>query len=289
MHRLLAFQKVVELGSFTKAAAALGYTQSAISHMVATLEADFKIKLLYRSRTGVRLTLEGQQLYPFLQRTLRQYQAMSDKAQEINGLGSGTIRIGTISSISAHWLPKLIKAFQERYPRVEFVLLQGDYSSIPEWVRTGEVDFGFVTPDALTNTPVTFLKSGRLLAILPPHHRLVDQSTVSLADLASEPFLALEEGAYSEPLTAFAEQGLHPRIKMRVHDDYSILSMVELGMGVSILPELVLSKTAHDVVTRPLKPNLTRKIGIVSQDAAALPIASKTFIDFILTHVAELP
>ena len=149
MKRLIALQKIVELGSFTKAADKLGYTQSAVSQMIASLEEELSIKLLYRSRIGIRLTLEGEELYPFIQRTVLQYQAMQEKADEIKGLETGIIRIGTISSISCHWLPGLIKHFQELYPKVRFVLHQGDYTSIPEWVRTGEVDFGFVNPDAV--------------------------------------------------------------------------------------------------------------------------------------------
>ena len=152
MKRLIALQKIVELGSFTKAAEKLGYTQSAVSQMIASLEEELSIKLLYRSRIGIRLTLEGEELYPFIQRTVLQYQAMQEKADEIKGLETGIIRIGTISSISCHWLPGLIKHFQELYPKVRFVLHQGDYTSIPEWVRTGEVDFGFVNPDAVIRT-----------------------------------------------------------------------------------------------------------------------------------------
>ncbi len=289
MKRLLALQKVIELQSFSKAALALGYTQSAISHMIASLESEFAIKLLYRSHTGVQLTLEGAQVYPLIQNTIRQYQAMQEKVQEIKGLSSGTIRIGTISSISAHWLPLLIQKFQQQYPQVKFILHQGDYTTIPEWVRTNQVDFGFVSPDALPHTDVQFVKSGALKAVLPPNHPLVQHGFVTLADLTSEPFLELEEGSYSEPLAAFEKAHLQPNIKLRVHDDYSILSMVELGLGVSILPELVLQKTAYNVAILPIKPELTRNIGMISQKKEMLPIASQYFINFIMKNIDLLP
>lgn len=83
MNRYLALQKIVEMGSFTKAAEVLGYTQSSISQMVASLESELSIKLLNRSRTGVKLTIEGAQLYPFIERTILQYRAMQEKANEI--------------------------------------------------------------------------------------------------------------------------------------------------------------------------------------------------------------
>lgn len=115
MHRYIALQKIVELGSFTKAADVLGYTQPAMSQMITSLEKELSIKLLYRSRYGIRLTIEGERLFPAIQNTISQYQFMQEIVKEIRGLDSGTIRIGTLSSISCHWLPQLIQAFQENH------------------------------------------------------------------------------------------------------------------------------------------------------------------------------
>lgn len=289
MNRYLAFQKVVELGSFTKAAEVLGYTQPAMSQMITSLERELSIKLLYRSRYGIRLTLEGEKLYPFVQRTISQYQSMQEIAKEIKGLDTGIIRIGTISSISCHWLPKLIKSFWELYPRVQFTLHQGDYTTIPEWVRTGEVDFGFVNPDAVQGMKTPFVKEGELRAVLPADHGLAAKPYVTLEELAAEPFLLLEEGSLSEPLEAFHEAGLEPNIRLCVHDDYSILSMIETGLGISILPELVLQKTDYNVVILPIKPVIIRKIGLIMKDKNALSIASKYFIEFLEERIDQLP
>lgn len=289
MNRYIAFQKVVELGSFTKAADILGYTQPAMSQMISSLENELSVKLLYRSRYGIRLTLEGEKIFPFIQRTVSQYQSMQEIAKEIKGLDTGIIRIGTISSISCHWLPSLIKEFGELYPKVQFVLHQGDYTTIPEWVRTGEVDFGFVNPDAVTGMRTQFIKEGELRAVLPINHPLADHDFVTLEELADNPFLLLEEGSLSEPLEAFRESGLEPNIKLCVHDDYSILSMIEIGLGISILPELVLRKTNYQVAILPINPVVSRKIGLVMKEKYALPIASKCFIDFLLANVDQLP
>lgn len=289
MNRYIALQKIVELGSFTKAADVLGYTQPAISQMISSLERELSIKLLYRSRYGIHLTLEGERLFPSIKKTVAGYQAMLEISKEIKGLNSGTIRIGTISSISCHWLPGLIKQFQEVYPNVQFVLHQGDYTSIPEWVRTGEADFGFVNPDAIPGVKTRFIKTGELRAVLPVNHPLAETKYITLDKLAKEPFLLLEEGALSEPLEAFKQAGLEPNVRLRVHDDYSILSMIESGLGVSILPELVLRKTNYLVAILPIKPILTRKIGLIMKDKNSMPIASKYFIDFLFEHIADLP
>lgn len=289
MNRYIALQKIVELGSYTKAADVLGYTQPAISQMISSLERELSIKLLYRSRYGIHLTLEGERLFPSIQKAVAGYQAMLEIAKEIKGLDSGTIRIGTISSISCYWLPSLIKRFQELYPNVKFILHQGDYTSIPEWVRIGEADFGFVNPDAIPGVKTKLIKTGELRAVLPVTHPLATAEYVTLEHLVKEPFLLLEEGALSEPLEAFKQAKLEPDIRLCVHDDYTILSMIESGLGVSILPELVLRRTNYQVAILPIKPVLTRKIGLIMKDKNALPIASKYFIDFFFEHIADLP
>lgn len=290
MNRYIALQKVVELGSFTKAAELLGYTQPAMSQMISSLENELSIKLLSRSRYGVHLTIEGERLFPSIQKSVAQYASMKEIVKEIKGLETGIVRIGTISSISCHWLPPLIKEFWESYPNVQFEMHQGDYTSIPEWIRTGQADFGFVNPDALApHVKCEFLKEGELRAVLPKDHPLSNKASLTLEDIEKEPFLLLEEGSLSEPLEAFRAAGLTPNIRLRVHDDYSILSMVESGLGISILPELVLRKTNYNVTILPLDPVIKRKIGLVMKETNTLPIASKYFIDFLIKHIDVLP
>ncbi len=289
MQRITALENILATGSFTAAAKQLGYTQSAISQMIASLEKELGVQVLARSNHHVQLTPEGQRLMPLLSQTAKDWDNVKELAQEITGLKSAVIKIGTISSISAHWLPQLIKKFQALHPGVRFVMLQGDYTTIPEWIHNNEIDFGFVNPAAMPQEPVKFLRAGDLRAILPIDHQLAKEEAVRLTDLKDEPFLMLEEGLYSEPLEAFHENGIEPNIKLRVHDDYSILSMVEAGLGFSILADLVLQKQSYNVAIRPLIPNVQRRIGILQKPRELMPIASQQFVDFIIQHRAALP
>lgn len=289
MNRYIALQKIIELGSFTKAAEALDYTQSSISQMIASLENELSIKLLTRSRTGVKLTIEGAKLYPFIERSILQYQAMQQKANEIKGLDTGIIRVGTISSITCHWMPQLIKGFQALYPNVQFLFHQGDYSSIQEWIKTGAVDFGFITPPAVTDLETITIKKGEMLVTLPQDHPLTARPFVHLEEIASEPFILLEEGHYSEPMTAFHAAGLTPNIKYTIHDDYAIMTMVEAELGISILAELVLRRTNYNIVCRPIDPPIYRTLAIGYKDKNSLPIASKYFIEYLLANAERLP
>lgn len=289
MNRYLALQKIIEMGSFTKAADALGYTQSSISQMIASLENELSIKLLARSRTGIKLTIEGAELYPFIERNIISYRAVQEKVNEMKGLETGTIRIGTIASISAHWLPGLLKEFQDQYPGIEFVIHQGDYTSIQEWIKTGTIDFGFINPKAASGIKTITLKEGSMLAVLPKHHPLAEQEVIPLEQLAAEPFILLEEGHYYEPLEAFYSIGCRPNIKYTIHDDYSIMTMIEAGLGISILAELILHRTNYHLELRPTDPPITRTIAIGYKDRAVLSIAAQRFIELLRLRVNNLP
>ena len=281
MNRYRAFLKVVEVGSYTRAAEILGYTQPALSQMIASLEKEIGITLLYRSRYGVRMTPEGEHLFPDIQKTVQQYDDLRRKEDEIKGLDSGIVRIGTVSSVSCHWLPAMIQKFWETYPNVQLVLHQGDYTSICDWVQTGTADFGFANPAAAKGLEVQALWTDPFVAVLPKTHPLAQKDAVSLKDLAAEPYLMLEEGCYSEPMEAFRREGITPNVRLTMHDDYSILSMVEQGLGYSILAELVLQKTAYDVAVLSVEEPVLRNMALVMKDKRGLSAAARTFLRFI--------
>lgn len=289
MNRYIALQKIIEYGSFTKAANALGYTQSSISQMIASLENELSIKLLTRSRYGVKLTLEGTKLYPFIERSIFSYRSMIEKSNEIKGLETGTIRVGTVSSVTCHWMPQLINGFKKKYPNVQFIFHQGDYSLISEWISTGQIDFGFINPLSTINLKTKIVKSDEMFAILPKKHPLAKNESIKLSDIENESYIMLEEGNYSEPMAAFEAAGITPNIEYTIHDDYAIMTMVEAGLGVSILAELVLRKTNYDIVCLPIDPPVFRTLAVAYKDSRNLPIASKYFIDYLMEHKDDLP
>lgn len=128
-----------------------------------------------------------------------------------------------------------------------------------------------------------------MLAVLPENHPLASQKAVRLAELVTEPFILLEEGQYSEPLEAFHAAGLEPNIQYIIHDDYAIMTMVEAGLGVSILAKLILRRTNYHIVCLPISPPIYRTLAIAYKDRASLPIASKYFIEYLKKNKGSLP
>ncbi len=214
---------------------------------------------------------------------------MQEKALEIKGLETGIIRVGTITSVTCHWMPMLIKGFQQLYPNVQFVFHNGDYTSIQEWIKTGLVDFGFITPAAVTGLETIKIKAGEMLAVLPKNHPLAENTSIPLSALTKEPFILLEEGRFNEPLEAFHAAGLEPNIKYTVHDDFAIMTMVEAELGVGILAKLMLRRTNYDIVCLPTDPPIFRNLAIGYKEKNSLPIASKYFIQYLLDNADKLP
>ena len=275
MQRYITLLRVIDLQNITKAAQEMGYTQSAVSQMIQSLEKELQLTLITRSRNGVRLTREGAELYPYIVRMVNEHRALMDKDKEILGLEGGLIRIGTLSSYSSQWLPAIIKEFQAKYPGVKFRMRQGDYTTVPEYIRQGDVDFGFVNPDARTvqGLETVFIREGNHSAILPRGHRLA----------------GLETGELSEPIEAFHALGLEPDIELRMHDNFSVCTMVEAGIGVSVMPNLALKKMNFDIVILPTEPMVKRKVAFAMKKRELLPIASQRFIDFFMERIKAFP
>ena len=282
MTRYEVFIKVIETGSFTKAAQLMGYTQSAVSQMVHTLETELGTKLVERSKNGIVLTKDGESYYSSINGISAAFKSLEEKHREIMGLNQSSVDIGTFTSISRNWLPQLMNSFKRKYPNVRFQLHQGEYTSIEEWIKNDDIDFGFVYPDAVSDLETIPLYSDKMKAVLPPKHPLCQKDIISLADLVDEDFILLDEGEVSVVLNAFNAAKLEPDIQYKIYDDYTILAMIEQGLGVSVLYTPVLEGMDYNVQVRPLAQNVERTVALARRKNKNLSVAAKKFADVIL-------
>lgn len=281
LQKYLSFVKTVEYGSFTRAAAALNYTQPGISRMIGDLEREWGVVLLERGKGGVRLTSDGVRLLPCAQQLVAAYGSLQAQVDELRGLQSGLIRIGTFSSAATHWLPNIIRSFQRDYPSIDYELLLGDYTEIERWVREGRVDCGFLSLPAGEGLESIFLEEDPLMAVLPEGHPLAELERVPIAALCEYPFMLLEKGAQAEVTGLFQRYGLRPRVHFTTWDDYAIMSMAENGLGVSILPRLILRRVPYRVAIRPLDVPASRRIGLVLREKRTASVAVRRFLDYL--------
>ena len=281
LQKCLSFVKTVECGSFTKAAEMLSYSQSSISRMIADLEKEWNITLLERGVGGVKLTSDGTKLLPYAKSVITEYEKLQMEIDELNGLQSGLIRIGTFSSVATHWLPNIIKAFQKDYPNIDYELLLGDYTEIDKWIEEGRVDCGFNRLPTNSEFDSIMLEQDKLLAILPTDHPLAKLDKVPIEKLCNEPFMLLEKGAKAEISAIFERNNLKPNVKFTTWDDYAVMSMVESGLGVSILPQLILKKVPYNIVAKELDVPAFREIGFTMRNRKTASLAVRRFIDYL--------
>lgn len=281
IQKYMAFAKTVEYGSFTKAAQVLNYSQSGISRMINDLETEWRVSLLERGRAGVRLTSDGLKLLPYAQNVCNEYQKLQAQVDELNGLQSGLIRIGTFSSVATHWLPNIIKEFQKDYPNIDYELLLGDYTEIEHWILEGRVDCGFLRLPTLTEFETTFLEQDKLLVVLPVNHPMADCDFFPVKALCDYPFMLLEKGAKAEISEIFEKCNINPKVQFTTWDDYAIMSMVESGLGISILPELILQRIPYQIVTKELDIPAYRNIGLAMKDKKSASLAVNRFLEYL--------
>lgn len=281
LQKYLSFVKTVEYGSFTKAAEILNYTQSGISRMIADLEKEWNITLLERSKYGIKLTSDGMKLLPYAQNLCAEFDKLQMQIDEIRGLDSGLIRIGTFSSVATHWLPNIIKEFQKDYPNIDYELLLGDYMEIEEWIHTGRVDCGFLRLPTHQEFETIFLHQDKLMAIIPETHPLSHLEKFPIAALCDAPFMLLEKGEKTEISEIFERNNLRPNVKFITWDDYAVMSMVESELGVAILPELILKRVPYRITSKELDVPAYRNIGLALRSKKNASLAVKKFLDYL--------
>ena len=282
-----ALTAVVEQGSLTLAARELGCTQSAVSHSLESLEKELGFPILKRSRAGVSLTTEGERLMPSVRALLSSAEQLEQNAAAIRGLDAGMVRIGAFTSVAVHWLPVVLKEFQTDYPNVDFRLLNGDYHDVEQWLQDGSIDIGFVNVPCALDCECIPLMEDRLLAILPLDSRFASYPKFPLVECETEPFISLLKSSDHDARRALEAAGVKPNVRFYTKDDYAIIAMVEQGLGMSIMPELLLKGRQDRLLTLPLIPEAKRTIGIAIAAGSKAGPATKRFADYVVRYVQE--
>lgn len=277
LQQLEVFVQVVESGSFTKAGQLLSLTQSAISHIVSALEAELGFTLLYRNRSGISMTTEGQKMYQHALDMLKKAELIKQEAAAIVGVESGILKVGCFPSLSANKLPDIIVNFQEKYPRIELKIYEGNYYEIEEWIAAGTIDLGF---SAIPHESFDFIPlwEDEMVVIVSPDHPFSTRDTVSIEEIEAEPCIMPKYGCDVLIKQICKENNVHPSVKYEMEDNNTILAMVSKGLGISIVPKMVLHFGSFPCKPVRLVPRSFRTVGILLKSYEAASPASLAFI-----------
>ncbi|MGW3182880.1 LysR family transcriptional regulator [Kitasatospora sp. NPDC001119] len=278
------FRTVAHLGSFTAAGERLGFTQSAISRQIATLEAELGTPLFDRLARGVRLTEHGRALLPHAEAMLERLDTTRRDLVALTELTAGRLRVGAFDSANAALVPGALAAFRAAHPDVAISLTEGLAAHLLDLLAEGAIDLALVasyTEPADTGDQFDFrpLMDDPVLVALPRGHRLARRRRLRLAELADEPWIAARRHAESTLLAACVRSGFQPRIEYTVAAWTAKLGLVAAGLGATLIPSLAARVTRPGIALIPLHPDDTpvRQVYTVTRRGRQVPPAAEAF------------
>jgi molybdate transport repressor ModE-like protein len=294
VRRMRVLREVAARGSFSAAAEALSFTQSAVSQHVAALERETGAQLVERGRRGVRLTDAGRVLVRHADAILARIESAEDELAALNGLRGGRLRMMSFQSGGATLAPRAIAAFHERHPLVELSMLEGEPDEAGERLRAGEIDLALVydheaTPDLLgPELELAHLLDDPYEAIVHADHPLAGRRRLSLADLAEDPWVGSTSISGCRRITQAVcrEAGFEPRVAFEADETLAAQALVAAGVGVTLLPRLALTTVHPGVVARTLSDAPVRHVWAARLDGAYASPASDAML-LTLQDVAE--
>lgn len=271
---------VDDYGSFTRVGAELGYTQSGITQMMKNLEKKVGFPLYIKDHHGIRLTNEAKSLIPAIRTLLNADEVIHQEIAALNGAQRGTIRIGTYLSCSIHWIPKIISEFQQKHPDIIIQVIEGVEGELADWIQERRVDIGFISLQKNHKYQFLPVMDDPMYAVIPENDPLAKEAEIPIEVFEGAPFIITEYTPGSDVHRVLRKNKIHPDIRYVTRNEFSSLSMVEHELGYSILPGLLLRGQQGKFVKRPLKPTITRQLGLAYSSLEDLSPASKTFLEY---------
>ena len=278
--RCRAFLAAAETGSFSRAAEVLRYTPSGVNQLVSALEKEVGFSLFSRSTKGVALTANGQLLLPVIREILHQEDRLFELSAQMNGLLIGTVTIAAYSSIATHWLPAVIRAFQQDYPHVEIKLMEGIWQEVSQWLDDRVADIGFFSYQETMPYEWIPLAEDPMLALLPRDHPLAGAAVYPLANCATDRFIMPAKGCDDDVTALFHRTGIVPNVQFTTIESFSAMSMVEQGLGVSVMNRLITEKRICDVAMIPIDPPASITLGAALHSHTEASPAVKMFLKY---------
>ncbi len=290
LHQLRYFRAVASLRNFTRAARQEHVSQPSLSQQILKLERELGVKLFDRLGRRVRLTQFGAALAPRAEAILDQVQEAQQAIGEMAGVEKGRVSIGVIPTIAPYFLAPRLADFSREYPRVEVQVAEDITAELLERLRHGTLDLAVMSlpiegPEFATES----LGSEALLLAVPAAHRLAERQGVELTEIDGEPFLLLKEGhCFREnALAACRRAGTRSNVVFETGQFTSILSMVQAGLGVSLVPRMAAEERPGCRFVAVRGPGAARRIGLVRLKRHFVSGAQKRLASFLKKAGAE--
>lgn len=288
------FREVAVRGSFTAAAQALRYTQSAVSRQISALEADTGTILFDRAR-GVRLTEEGACLLEHADAVLGRLATARRELAALREPDTGRVRIGAFPTATTVLVPRAMAVFHERHPSVALSLSEGLTPMHVSRLRDGELDVAVISaqdgrPVEAERLELRHLVDDPMLVAIPRDHRLAARRTLRLAELADEPWIAGSATVEETLIGMCLRSGFQPRIHYVVREWNAKHGLVAAGLGITLVSGIAASATRPDILIKRLHPDdvPVRAVYAATLGRAAVPAAVEEFLRLLAEVVSQL-
>lgn len=292
---LKVFCDLAESGSFSLAASKNFITQSAVSQQVRSLEERYGRELVERSKGHVRLTQAGEILYQASKEIIQKYKEIEDALQTLSRSVTGTVRVATVYSVGLYELSSPLKRYLRTFPDVTVHLEYTRANKIYEDVSRGDVDLGIVAyPRKRPQIMMTPFREDRLALICPPQHPLAQFQRISIKKLHREKFVGFERDVPTRRALdrIFRQHGITVHYVMEVDNIETIKRVVEIGSGISIVPEPAITQEVKNATLKAVHfadEVLMRPLGIISKRGRRFTPAVEEFIDFLKAKTPRSP
>ena len=287
--KLEILMTAVDLGSFSRASEVVGYTQSGLTHMMNSLEREVGFTLLERGRGGVRLTKDGERVAPAIREFLQANARLDSTIAQVASSRSEVIRVSAFASMAMHWLPSIIRRFREERPDVDVDIRMADHVDVPyELLAQGKMDAILVSPQDEGQYEWVHLADDPMFAVLPKDFDTQGMTAFPLAAFEARDFIMPSQGFDKDIMRIFNRIGVKPHILPTAVDDPTVISMVEHGLGVSMMTELTLRGRGDGVLLVPVEPKSARELGMAVRAGEGRQASLQQFLECAQTVLTEL-
>jgi DNA-binding transcriptional LysR family regulator len=291
LHQLTYFVAVVRTRHFTRAAESVHVAQPSLSKQIHTLERELGTPLFNRARGNVTLTPAGETLLPFARRILADVDNARVQVQELVALARGRLRLGATPSLSTILLPDALRRFRDAYPGIDLVVEESGSRDLVRLLAHGELDLALIilplhTRDpALATTPIL---REPLVVAAPADGSIVRVKSLRVRDLQRYPLVMYREGydLRDATLAACRRARIEPRFAVEGGELDAVLRFVESGLGIAVVPSMVLEGRPGLLRIPFASPGLSRTIALAHRRDVDPPASARVFRSMLAEHLA---
>lgn len=287
--KLEILMTAVDLGSFSKAAEVVGYTQSGLTHLVDSLEREIGLTLVQRGHSGVSLTKDGEALMPAIREFLRANARLENQISAITEKSAQTIRVAAYASIAMRWMPEILYRFRRVCPHIDVDLRTVDHELEPfELLEAWRTDVIFAARQSGFACDWTPLHNDAMYAILPADYPTDGRETFPITEYEGRDFL-MPYGRFDIDVgAAFRKYGVRPVIRPCHVDDETVIRMVGKGLGLSMMAEMMLRGRTAGVQVVPISPATGRELGMGMHMKESVPDGILHLRECVLAFIGTL-